>query len=653
MLLKTFIMVQRLLPLQKARAALLLLAAAAPTTHAADPVPPRSDGIILEDFSDLAGWKASDETSFGVPTFKPLSPGPVAGSGAFELTTPGLVYTKLPDAKVPAKAASATGLSFWVKGDGSDAYGCIALSAKAKPPLMGGTYSHETEYVYYFPLKDKNWHRETVGWAEFKTERNDRLKFRTKAPTGYGTTINLGEGLKAAEIRTIRLGSRFNMSYRTPGPLTYGIGPIALVSGAIPAKKEASRPKYVFKHPGLMLGKEDLELIKSEVNDTDPNPSESVRLRKLGWEEMMAARGVKLPSTLPNGGKTSTVVKLSDLDYPHHAQAIAQTDGGVSAGMCTDAWAAYCHALQWYVKGDQRNADKAIEILNAWSSTLQEVGTTNDHRELTTGWVTQRFCEAAEILRYSNSGWKEADIERFEGMLKNILLPYIQGHYIYSGWNWDMSFLNSIVAMGVFCNDEDIFNLGINFYYTSGTMGMRASGQTMETLRDLGHSQMAPGELLDTCEIAWHQGVDLYGEVPDPETGLPRLAKSMEYMATLQNEKEVIAVDDNGRLGKRGAEVKIRASKTTKGWAMDKPPVFSCMIQPVYEVAWNHYANRMGLGAKLPNIQEVLNSRSVWWLGQSPRSYRPEPIRENGMFGWGTLTHSNLGRPQKTGDTTK
>ena len=637
-------------------AALLLLTTSTPALRAVDPTPAGSGGIILEDFNNIAGWKASDETSFGIPVFKSLTPGPVSGSGALELTTPGLIYTKLPDAKVPADAASATGLSFWVKGDGSDNYGCIALSGKAKPPLQGGAYSHEIEYVYYFPLKDKNWRQETVGWAEFKTERNDRLTFKRKEPTGYGTTINAGEGLKASEIRTIRLGSRFNMSYRTPGPLTYGIGPIALVSGAIPAKAaEAKRPKYIFKHPGLMLGKEDLELIKSEVNNTDPNPSESVRLRKLAWEEMMNAKGCKLIETLPDGSQTSKWFKLSDLDYPHHAQAIAQTDGGVSANMCTDAWAAYCHALQWVVKGDQRNADKAIEILNAWSSTLQEVGTTGDHRELATGWYTQRFCEAAELLRYSNSGWKEADIERFEGMLKNILLPHIQRHYFYTGWNWDMSFLNSIVAMGVFCNDEDIFNLGINFYYTSGTMGMRPSGQTAETLRDFGHAQMSLGELLDTCEIAWHQGVDLYSEVPDPETGLPRLAKSMEYMATLENEKEVTAVDDAGKMGVKGAEVKIRGSKTTKGWAVDEPPVYACMIQPIYEVAWNHYANRMGLGDKMPNVQELLNSQNVWWLGRATpgKAYRPEPNRENGMFGWGTLTHSNLSKPEKATATAK
>ena len=38
--------------------------------------------------------------------------------------------------------------------------------------------------------------------------------------------------------------------------------------------------------------------------------------------------------------------------------------------MGNSANAAYEHALQWAVTGDRAYADKAIEILNAWSSVL-------------------------------------------------------------------------------------------------------------------------------------------------------------------------------------------------------------------------------------------------------------------------------------------
>jgi hypothetical protein len=65
----------------------------------------------------------------------------------------------------------------------------------------------------------------------------------------------------------------------------------------------------------------------------------------------------------------------------------------------------------------------------------------------------------------------------------------------------------------------------------------------------------------------------------------------------------------------------------------------------------------MGLGAKLPNVQEVLNSQDVWSMYSAAgnfirRPYRPEGTRENGQFGWGTLTHSNLGKPEKAAAST-
>lgn len=410
---------------------------------------------------------------------------------------------------------------------------------------------------------------------------------------------------------------------------------------------EAHRQKYVFKHPGLMLGRVELDLIKSEVNNTDATPSESVRLRKLSWEEMMKTKAILYP-------KDEKLRLLSDLDYPPHAREQLVADGGVSENFSTDSWAAYCHALQWYVKGDHRNADKAIGILNAWAGTLRKVSSASVYKgrqeQLAISWITQRLCEAAEILRYSHSGWKKEDIRKFETMLTGVLLPIIN-HQCPENGNWEASTINALLAMGVFCNDEATFNLGIDFFHGTGNAALEKyvfpSGQSAETLRDFGHAQMGIADLVDACEIAWHQGVDLYGELPDPQSGLPRLAKAIEYIATIENGNEVTGINNWGAYGEKGKEVRIKAVDG-KNWAAGAENGFSKMIQPVYEVPWNHYANRMGFGAKMPNVQELLNSQNIWWLGSTPgKAYRPEPFRENGQFGWGTLTHSNLSKPEK------
>ena len=81
-----------------------------------------------------------------------------------------------------------------------------------------------------------------------------------------------------------------------------------------------------------------------------------------------------------------------------------------------DARAAYTHALLWAYTGNQANANKAIEIMNAWSSTLTEIKFDQPRRpdngsqiwangKLQAGWGGSLFARAAEIIRYTGAGW--------------------------------------------------------------------------------------------------------------------------------------------------------------------------------------------------------------------------------------------------------
>ena len=45
-----------------------------------------------------------------------------------------------------------------------------------------------------------------------------------------------------------------------------------------------------------------------------------------------------------------------------------------SSDFSNDSIAAYSHALQWWMTGEKAHASKAIEILNAWSRTLESIG---------------------------------------------------------------------------------------------------------------------------------------------------------------------------------------------------------------------------------------------------------------------------------------
>jgi hypothetical protein len=110
-----------------------------------------------------------------------------------------------------------------------------------------------------------------------------------------------------------------------------------------------------------------------------------------------------------------------------------------------DAIAAYTMALAWYMTRTQSYADKAISIMNAWAKTVKAHTLSNG--PLQTGWSGAVWPKAAEIIRYTGAGWKDADISAFEGMLEKVYLPVvIKGSQ--SNGNWELGELKT--ATGAF-----------------------------------------------------------------------------------------------------------------------------------------------------------------------------------------------------------
>jgi len=63
-----------------------------------------------------------------------------------------------------------------------------------------------------------------------------------------------------------------------------------------------------------------------------------------------------------------------------------------------DIAAGYALALRWKVSGDTAYADKAVSILNEWSSTLTSLQGTGD-RFLASGIYGYQFANVAEVMR--------------------------------------------------------------------------------------------------------------------------------------------------------------------------------------------------------------------------------------------------------------
>jgi len=268
-----------------------------------------------------------------------------------------------------------------------------------------------------------------------------------------------------------------------------------------------------FVHPGMMQTGADLEFMKQKIIAGEQP-----------WKDAF------------NRLSESVSLEFQPKPFTH---VIRGSYGRPSIGgseLSSSADAAYKHALMWYITGNKAYARKAIEIINAWSSVLWDFDF-NDAKVLA-GWTGNIFCNAAEILRYSDSGWEKNDIENFKRMLLTAYYPMIKNFFPEANGNWDAALINTMICIGVFCDDHDIFDRAVNHLLRGNGNGgitkyFYPSGQCQENTRDMGHTQLGMRYFAEACQVAWNQGIDLYGAAGN------RLALGYEYTARYMLGEEV------------------------------------------------------------------------------------------------------------------
>ncbi|HMR82855.1 MAG TPA: alginate lyase family protein [Niabella sp.] len=284
----------------------------------------------------------------------------------------------------------------------------------------------------------------------------------------------------------------------------------------------------------------------------------------------------------------------------------------------SDANAAHQNAVMWAITGDKRYADKAIQIVNAWSSTLDTI--TGRDAVLMAGLGPFKMVNAAELLRYTNAGWSETDIKQTEKHFKEVIYPVISHFAPFANGNWDAAAIKTVMAIGVFCNDRAIYENGLRYYINGCGNGrlthyvINEEGQAQETGRDQPHTQLGIGLLSDCSEIAWHQGLDLYSYADN------RLLKGFEYTARYNLGYEVPFTHILDRTGKYEH---FKPSTQGRG-----------ELRAVYEQVYNHYVKRVGLAAP--------------YTSQAAEKIRPEGPGRPGADhpGYGTLYYT---RPAGSG----
>ncbi|MDM0055379.1 LamG-like jellyroll fold domain-containing protein [Variovorax fucosicus] len=356
-----------------------------------------------------------------------------------------------------------------------------------------------------------------------------------------------------------------------------------------------------FTHPGLLHTEADFERMRVKVG-AGAQPWLS------GW------------TALTSNGRAQLGASPRPL-----ATVIRGGDDSNFAQMYIDIARAYQLALRWKVSQDTRYADLAVVFLNAWSSTLTAINGNAD-RFLAAGIYGYQFANAAEIMR-SYTGWAAGDLARFQNMMLTVFYPLNHsflvnhnGSVITNYWaNWDQCALASMLAIGVLCDRQDIYDEALGYYKTGqgNGAGLQAVyhvhpgylGQWQESGRDQGHCTLGIGLAGAFCEMAWNQGDDVYGYENN------RFLAGAEYVAKsnlLDGSGAFYTVPFFTNVNRQGTQSVL--SNAGQGHR-----------RVVWESVHNHYANRLGIATPYTALQVA--------------QMRPEGDGGNGdQLGFGTLT---------------
>ncbi|KAJ7587957.1 chondroitin AC/alginate lyase [Mycena floridula] len=282
-----------------------------------------------------------------------------------------------------------------------------------------------------------------------------------------------------------------------------------------------------------------------------------------------------------------------------------------------DATAAYQNALMWKLTGIQLHANKAIAIMDAWSGTVKSVDPNYLDMQLASSLGPFMMTNAAEIIRYTSAGWTTSGISSFSSMLNNVFYPRLNNHTgVQYQANVGTGNTKAMMAFGVFTENTTMYNEAISLYSNEKCSGLSldisSTGQSSESGRDQGHSQLGLGNLAESSQIAWLQGTnDLFSLLSN------RLMAGFEYTAkyNLGNTVSYDASFQRCDANLLGGPFKT-ISTTGRG-----------TFRPIYELAYAHYVSTQGLS--MPYSLQIINKVVTEEGNSSPAD----------GSGWGTLKY--------------
>jgi len=420
-------------------------------------------------------------------------------------------------------------------------------------------------------------------------------------------------------------------------------------------------PSMKFRHPGTLNTLAELREIRAKIT---------------AGEEPWKSNYLKLLAS-----------PYARRDYRPHTTAIVMK-GMTEANEQRDAVAAYAHALLWVLTDEEWHAEKAAELIDAWSSTpISYVGL---NWYLDPAWDAAPLVEAAEILRATYPQWQGGP--RLAKLFNDVFLPILHNRMAFG--NREFAVCNALVAIGVFNEDPAALYEGVHhwlsyvpsYFYIAedGPEAKKAdywsTSPPEEFLRRLDAGRLPAGwtSWIDLAQDVKNQGDDRTGLTKwttddlwkhpgtylpgyTPETGGRDLTHTENAFGSAVNVAE-IAWNQGIDIYSFGAHRLAVFMETTAAIRLGEPisqVAYGGVLNlgpgliPTYETAYNHLHNVMNIS--LPKTRELIES-VIRQMGPV-RIERPFPPplppsiaalrlweQAGWIANWETLTHGELNR---------
>ncbi|MEU1463151.1 alginate lyase family protein [Streptomyces sp. NPDC005727] len=377
---------------------------------------------------------------------------------------------------------------------------------------------------------------------------------------------------------------------------------VASLLTAVLAAPAAQSAPASFAHPGVTVSRSQLDFARAQVQA-------GAQPWKSAFDQMKASKYADLNRT----PKPRATVECGSYSNPNYG--------------CTDeredAIAAYTDALAWYITRDARYAQKAIQIMDAWSATI--TSHTNSNAPLQTGWAGSSWPKAAEIIKYTyTGGW--ANQNRFATMLRDVYLPVvIKGSN--SNGNWELSMTEAAVGISVFLEDKASYDTAMARFRTrtaayvylasDGDLPKTVPSQNLNTRDKIvsywqGQSTFVTGLTQETCRDLTHTGYGI--------SAISHIAETSRIQG-----QDLYGTDIGERLRQAlGFQAKYQLGAAVPDWLCGGS--LKLGLGPVTEVGYNALHNRRGIA--MTNTQTLT-------LANRPAG------TDNLFVAWETLTHGD------------